>query len=165
MQGIDGNYPETVLAVAALVDAAADRVHQEGLRVLPREGLKTFAVAAHALHVPSFEYLSGELFRAAATWGLESSEVVSYLDSVVRFAGTGTGPDEETGFEALTPSGFYRTTVSKILKRIPSSVSPILQDEGLGLLREACDELEEQVASLRQREATEATRGGEIRED
>jgi len=91
LRAIDGNYPKTVLALAALVSTAADRVRREGLAVVPREDLKTFEVAEDVLQVPSFEYLSGELFRAAVSRGLESSEIVSYLDSVVCFAATGRG--------------------------------------------------------------------------
>ena len=151
LRAIDGNYPHTVLALAALVSAAADRVRREGLTVVPREGLKTFEAADDALYVPSFEYLSGDLFRAAVTQGLESSEIVSYLDSVVRFAATGAGHAEESGLEALTTSGSYRTTEAEILKSLPSPVSPLLQEEGLRIVREACNELEEQVASLGQR--------------
>lgn len=158
LRGMDGNYPETILAVATLVSAAADRVRREGLAVLPCEGIETFEVAGDALYVPDFGYLSGDLFRAATTWGLESSEVVSYLDSVVRFANPGAGPGEETSFEPLTASGFYRTTEAEILRRIPFPVSPILEKEGLRLVREACDELEQQIVALRQHQATEATR-------
>ena len=84
---------------------------------------------------------------------------------MVRFAGTGAGNGEETSFEPHTTSGFYRTTEAEILRRIPSPVSPILENEGLRLVREACDELEEQVASLCQREATEAAKGSGTRGD
>jgi len=56
------------------------------------------------------------------------------------------GSREGRGFEPLITSGFYQTTEAEILKRIPSPVSPILEEEGLRLVREACDELEEQVA-------------------
>jgi len=118
------------------------------LAVVPREGLESFEAAEDALHVPCFEYLSGELFRAAVTRGLGSPEVVFYLDSVVRFAATGAGQAEEGSLEALTTSGSYRTTEAEILKRLPSPASPLLREEGLRLVREACDELEEQVAPL-----------------
>jgi hypothetical protein len=47
-------------------------------------------VDKEALRVPNFEYLSGELFRAAVTRSPKASEIVRNLDSVVRFAATGT---------------------------------------------------------------------------
>jgi hypothetical protein len=151
LRGIDGNHPKTVQSLAALVSSAAERVRREGLAVVPREGLKSFEAAEDALHVPSFEYISGELFRAAVTRGLESPEIVFYLDSVVRFASTGAGHTaEKSGLETLTTSGSYRTTEAEILKRLPSPSSPPLQEEGLRLVLEAWDELEEQVASLGQ---------------
>jgi hypothetical protein len=39
----------------------------------PNQGM-SFEVAWDALLVPDYEYLSGELFRAAATKGVENSE-------------------------------------------------------------------------------------------
>jgi len=99
--------------------------------------------------VPSFQYLSGELVRAAVARGVESPEIVSYLDCVVRLAATGTGHAEKSGSEALTTSGSYRTTEAEILKGLPSVGLPILQEEGLKLVREVCEEFEEQVTSLR----------------
>jgi carboxylate-amine ligase len=103
--------------------------------------------------VPSFRYLNGELFRAAMTVGTESPAVNSYLDSVLRFSGA------EPGFEALRAGGSYRTTEAGLLYDFASPVSWISVERGLELVREACDELEDQITSLR-REATEAARAG-----
>ena len=153
LRGIDSNYPETVLAISSLVSAAADRVRRESLSVLPREDLRVFEVAEGTLSVPSFGYLNGELFRAAVTGGTESPAVQSYLDSVLRFSGA------ESGFEAFRVGERYRTTEAGILHDLASPVSWISVEKGLEIVREACDELEKQVTSLR-REAAEAAKAG-----
>ena len=161
LRGIDSNYPEKVLEICALVSAAANRVRRERLAVTPTRGLRVFEVSGHRLLVPDFGYLNGELFRAAMTGGVESPEVVSYLDSVLRFAGSAVAgaPGGETGFEGLRDGGFYRTTEAGILRGFPSPVSRISAERGLELVREACSEFEKQVTSPR-RGAAEATRAG-----
>lgn len=157
LRGIDGNYPEVVLAIAALVKGAADRVRREDLRVVPQEGLRAFAEAEDTLHVPDFEYLSGELFREAATGGVQSPAVASYLDSVMEFARSGGGSG---GFEALRAAdGSYKSAESEILRKLPE-VSVLSEEEGWSLVREACDEFEWQVAALKQRETTGMTQAG-----
>ena len=153
LRGIDSNYPETVLAISSLVGAAADRVRRESLSVRPRENLRVFEVARGTLSVPSFGYLDGELFRAAVTGGTESPAVNSYLDSVLRFSGAGSG------FGAFWLGERYRTTEARILRDLASPVSWISVEKGLELVCEACDELEKQVTSL-QREAAEAAKAG-----
>ncbi len=157
LRGIDSNYPEVVLAIAALVKGAADRVRREDLRVVPRESIRAFEAAGDTLYVPDFEYLSGDLFREAATGGIQSPAIVTYLDSVLEFARS----DEDTGgFEALkAPDGSYKTTENKILQRFPTA-SVLSEEEGLDLVREACDEFEEQVAALKRRETTGMTKAG-----
>ena len=40
LRATDGNHPKTVLAVAALVSAAADRVRRDGLTVVPTRLLR-----------------------------------------------------------------------------------------------------------------------------
>ncbi len=161
LRGIDSNYPEKVLEICALVSAAADRVRQERLAVTPRESLHAFEVSGDRLLVPDFGYLNGELFRAAVTEGVESPEVVAYLDSVLRFAGGNvlSASGEETGFEGLRDGRFYRTTEAGILRGFPSPVSRISPERGLELVREACSEFEKQVTSPR-RGAAKATRAG-----
>lgn len=91
LRGIDSNYPKKVLETCTLVKSAADRVRRERLTVVPREGLRVFEVAGNTLYVPGFGYLNGELFHAAMTEGVESPEVVSYLDAAVRFANATAG--------------------------------------------------------------------------
>jgi gamma-glutamyl:cysteine ligase YbdK (ATP-grasp superfamily) len=153
LRGIDSNYPETVLAIGSLVSAAADRVRRESLSVLPREDLRVFEVTGGTLSVPSFGYLDGDLFRAAVTGGTESPAVNSYLDSVLRFSGA------NSSFGAFQVGERYRTTEAKILHDMAPPVSWSSAEKGLELVREACDELEKQVTSLRG-EAAEAAKAG-----
>ena len=158
LRGLDTNYPEKILAVGALVE----RVHRERLTVLPHEGVRTFEVIGKTLLIPGFSYLSRDLFRAAMTGGAESKEVASYLDSILEFARAGRGNAEENNFENLKAAGRYRTTEAEILRSFTPSASRRLSEErGLELVREACDELEEQVASLRHREATKVGTNGD----
>jgi gamma-glutamyl:cysteine ligase YbdK (ATP-grasp superfamily) len=145
LRGIDGNYPEVVLAVAALVHDAASRVREEGLTVEPDNQTYAFKLDGERLLVPGFEYLDKSLLYAAATIGAEDPKVAAYLDSIVGFAapeGTGSGYLSRLGAP-------YKTTEDEILARCPRNV--LSRDEGLRLVRESCDELEEQVSSLRRR--------------
>ena len=147
LRSIDGNYPEVVLAVAALVYGAASRVKQDGLTVEPDDRVLALEVEEDNLRVPGFRYLVGSLFYAAATKGVENHEVSVYLDSVFEFA-------ESEGWRSRylaalrTPEGLYKTTEAGILSALPQVVY-LSTNEGLRLVREACDELEEQVSSLR----------------
>src|SRR5215203_84379 len=162
LRGLDTNYPEKILAVGALVESVVERVRRERLTVLPHEGVRTFEVIGETLLIPGFSYLSRDLFRAAMTGGAESKEVASYLDSILEFARAGRGNAEENNFENLKAAGRYRTTEAEILRSFTSSASRRLSEErGLELVREACDELEEQVASLRHREATKVETNGD----
>jgi gamma-glutamyl:cysteine ligase YbdK (ATP-grasp superfamily) len=162
LRGIDSNYPETVLAISALISSAAERVRLERLAVLPHEDLHVFEVAGETLLVPPFGYLNGGLFHAAMTSGFESSEVVSYLDSVVRFSSNGGEPTrEKLGLEALKIAGHYRTTETEIRQGFTSPVSWISEERGLELVRGACNDLEKQVTSFRLGfKATKAARAG-----
>lgn len=158
LRGLDSNYPEKILAVGALVNSAAERVRRERLAVLPHEDVRTFEVVGETLLVPDFDYLNGELFCAAITKGAESEKVISYLDSVLKFASASAEAGEETGFEGLKADGHYRTTEVGILRNFPPEASGRLSEErGLKLVREACDELEQQVTLLRLK-AMEATK-------
>lgn len=141
LRGIDGNYPNSVLDIADLVCRAVGRVRDEGLSVTPTGGLTTFEVDGELLRVPDFEYLGTELFREAATAGLESPEVLAYLDSIMDFVGRGSG------LEHLKSGGHYTNTETEILESMNLSGVEISTDEGLRLVREACETLEDQVAS------------------
>ena len=147
LRAIDGNHPGVVLALTTLVHSVASRVRRDGLTVEPDDRARAFEVKGDSLRVPGFAYLSGSLFYAAATKGVEHPEVSAYLDSVYEFAeleGRGSGY-----LAALrTPEGLYGTTEAGILSALPRIVH-LSTDEGLRLVREACDELEEQVSSLR----------------
>jgi gamma-glutamyl:cysteine ligase YbdK (ATP-grasp superfamily) len=149
LRSIDGNYPEVILAVAALVHGAASRVRSEGLTVRPDEKTRAFQMERGRLFVPGFEYLGENLSYAAATEGVESPAVSAYLDSVFGFAAP-----EEPGSEhpawPRSPEGLYRTTEAEILREFPLTTH-LSVDDGLLIVREACDELEEQISSLRQK--------------
>ncbi len=143
LRSVDGNYPEVVLAAATLVHGAANRVRSEGLKVTPNEEVRAFAVSENRLYVPGFEYLGKSLSYAAATEGVESLEVSTYLDSVFEFAAT-DAPGQEYLAGLRLPGGFYRTTEAGILNENPL-ITNVSIEEGLHLVREACDKLEEQV--------------------
>lgn len=139
----DSNYPDTVLAVAALIYYSARRVRREGLRIAPLQGVHAFEPAEGRLFVPDFAYLRGELFPAAATAGAASPAVRRYLDSIFRFAESETEGREF--FDRLRePGDGYTVTEAEILRRFPA-VATISPDEGLELVRAACDELERQI--------------------
>jgi hypothetical protein len=87
--------------------------------------------------------------REAATRGLESPEIVSYLDSVFELAGHPPGSDR------LRDAGGYRNVEQDLL--LQTSTQEIRhslgKDEGLALVRAACEELESQVETHRTSEA------------
>jgi gamma-glutamyl:cysteine ligase YbdK (ATP-grasp superfamily) len=147
LRSIDGNYPEIVLAVAALVHGAASRVRRDNLTVEADDRALALEVEGDNLRVPGFAYLVGSLFYAAATKGVESYEVSAYLNSVFEFVESeGWGSRHLAALR--TPTGLYRTTEAGILSALPRIVH-LPTDEGLHLVRKACDELEKQVSSLR----------------
>lgn len=146
LRGIDGNYPEVILEVIQLVRRAVGRLRGGGFTVTPTAGSGTFEADGDLLRVPDFEYLESKLFREAATLGLESPEVVAYLDSVLDFAG------DEPELESLKPGGCYHNTEPEILASVNLSSREISMDEGLRLVREACDAFEAQVSGAYRRE-------------
>jgi carboxylate-amine ligase len=163
LRGIDSNYPMKILAICALVNAVADRVRRDRMSVLPHRDVRAFEVVGSTLLVPAFDYLNGDLFRAAATQGVESEDIVCYLDAILEFARADkkeTTEPREVEFEGLEIAGRYQTTEAEILRGITSPVSRISEEEGLELVRKACDELEEQVASLYYQNPTKAGMNG-----
>ncbi|HEX2729208.1 MAG TPA: glutamate-cysteine ligase family protein [Rubrobacteraceae bacterium] len=154
LRGMDSNYPETVLAILALVKAAADRMRRENLEVVPAGDLRIFEVDDGVLRVPGFEYLSGDLFQETVSRGVESPAVAAYLDSVFEFAAGGAGED----FQALKSGGSYRTTEADILKNYPADAG-LTRERGLDLVLEACGELETQVSRLKHRASDMAPAG------
>lgn len=157
LRGIDSNYPEKVLAILALVRSIADRVRRDHLRIVPDEDLRVFEVSGDTLHVPGFEYLSGELFRESVSRGTESPAIVAYLDSIFEFARGEAGDGED--FAALGSVGDYRTTEAEILTRYPAG-DKLTRERGLELVLGACDELEEQVSRLARGAAQDITKAG-----
>jgi carboxylate-amine ligase len=153
LRGIDGNYPQVILAVAALVHGVANRVRRDGLTVQPDDQTRTLRVEGDRLLVPGFTYLGDRLSYAATTGGVKSPEVSDYLDSVLEFAGSDNPQFERIAGLRFT-EGSYRTTEAEILSKLPHALYlPV--DEGLRLVRESCDELEEQAPLLRQKAVEE----------
>jgi gamma-glutamyl:cysteine ligase YbdK (ATP-grasp superfamily) len=153
LRGIDGNYPQVILAVAALVHGVANRVRRDGLTVQPDDQTRTLRVEGDSLLVPGFTYLGDRLSYAATTGGVKSPEVSDYLDSVLEFAGSDNPQFERIAGLRFT-EGSYRTTEAEILSKLPHALYlPV--DEGLRLVRESCDELEEQAPLLRQKAVEE----------
>lgn len=149
LRGIDSSYPSEVMAIASLVTACQSRVLAEGLAVVPTAGLATLRTRDGELRVPDFEYLSGSLLREAATRGLESPEVVEYLDSVFELADY--PPEAERLRDARGYPGYRNVERELLSKDHPEGIRRSLsREEGLALVRAACDELENQVESFHQ---------------
>ncbi len=149
LRGIDGNYPTVVLDTVRLITGAIQRVFDEGLTVKPTAEVGTLELDDHFLRVPDLEYVGKELFRAAATMGMESLEVCAYIDSIFEFVG-------ETAPSKL---GAGKNTEAEILENLEDT-EHLSQEEGLRIVREACDELEDQVQTLYQGETAETTKAG-----
>lgn len=149
MRGTDSNYPEVTLAIATLVYNAAERVIRENLTVRPAEGLCTFEVSGNKLSVPDFKYLDGDLLYAAVTEGVQSPEVKAYLDSILEFVVTDGGEGSNYLAKLRSSLGEYQTTEAQLLQEFtPTATAEISIDEGLRLVRQSCDKLEEQVFAL-----------------
>jgi carboxylate-amine ligase len=173
LRGIDSSYPSEIMAIISLITACKDRVMADGLTVVPEPDLYTFEVRGDELRVPDFETLSGPLLREAATRGLDSPEVNAYLDSVFELAGHPPGiqrfRDAEDAEDAEDTGG-YRNVEREILARMstPSASDGtrhgLGRDEGLALVREACDTLESQVEARRApgKEPVEAVEAGTL---
>lgn len=144
----DGNYPQVILAIAALVYSAAERVRREELTVCPTPETREFAVENQQLLVPEFEYLNGELLYAAATEGTKRSEVTTYLDSLLHFA-IETKNEGYAYLERLSATiGNYQTTEAEIFEQFAPPTAELSREVGLAVVRAACDKLEAQVESL-----------------
>jgi Glutamate-cysteine ligase family 2(GCS2) len=146
LRGLDSNYPDVTLTAAALVIGAATRLRQDGLTVVPDEGVRAFEVEGEKLRVPGFDYLGHELLRAAATGGVEDPAVSAYVDSVLEFVG-GEERLADLRRDRRTCGG-YPTTEAGILREYGSENGRISEKEGLRLVLDACDELEAQASRL-----------------
>jgi carboxylate-amine ligase len=146
IRSIDANFPETILAVCALVLGAAERVRRERLEVRPTRGVLALEPDGDLLRVPIFSYLNGELLSAAATRGVLDGRVEAYVDSLVGFASPYLGESEL--IEPLRSSGGYRTTESEIVASLPDRGASLSRDRGRSLVRAACRTMGEQVSSL-----------------
>ncbi|CAA9581233.1 hypothetical protein AVDCRST_MAG81-3657 [uncultured Synechococcales cyanobacterium] len=144
----DSNYPEVILAIATLVYNAADRVRQENLTVTPVAGVQRFELDGNRLLVPEFHYLSGDLLSAAASEGISNAQVSGYVDSIRQFA----IQEESEGQEYLQTFSqdfsHYQSTETAIRKEFSTPTGQISQEDGLRLVRESCDKLAAQLATL-----------------
>ena len=148
LRGTDSDYPEVILAIASLAYNAANRIRQEELTVRPAEGVQTFIVKDKQLAVPDFAYLSGELLYAATTEGIKHPQVTAYLDSILQFA-IAAGDEGSPYLAKLGAAiGNYQTTEAEILQEFAPATAEISREDGLRLVRQACDKLEQQVLSL-----------------
>lgn len=146
LRSMDGNYPRRVLAAASLVRAAAGRVVEEGLAVEPADDLKTFETMPGRLYLPDFDFVGGELLWEATTSGVDSGAVRPYLDSLFEFALEYVGPDSEEGKAMLVfrdEDGSYRTTEAEVCG---DGCGELGEQEGLALVRAACDRLEDELS-------------------
>ena len=144
LRGMDSNYPEVTLTVAAIILRAADRVRRDSLEVVPDDGVRTFEVTGDVLRVPGFGHLGGELLHAAVTGGADDETVAAYVDSILEFGGVEDERLAVLSYHRRT-TGSYPTTEAGILEAYDGHLS---EDEGLRLVLEACDELETQVSRL-----------------
>lgn len=143
----DGNYPDTILSIAALVYSAADRVRRESLTVRPAAGMHEFEVKDRQLVVPDFTYLSGELLYLAATEGVKHVKVKRYLDSLLKFA-IEDRTEESAHLDrlrAMIRATEYQTTEAEVAKQFAPVTDKLTQEIGLAVVRAACNQLEAQV--------------------
>lgn len=147
LRGTDSNYPKKILAIATLVSNAAIRVRRENLTVRPKTGVKTFQLSGDRLDVPEFEYLDRDLLYAAVTEGVKHREVKDYLDSIFEFA-TQDGENIDLLTKLRSDLGEYQTTEAELLQEFQPSTGIISPDEGLRLVRQSCDKLEQQVLDV-----------------
>ena len=85
---------------------------------------------------------------AAATEGVKRSDVTAYLDSLLQFAIE--MKDEGSAYlEKLSAAiGNYQTTEAEVFEQFAPATAELSRDQGLTLVRAACDKLEAQVESL-----------------
>lgn len=148
MRGTDSNYPEVILAIATLVYKAADRVRHENLTVTPAKEARTFEVRGNKLFVPDFKYLDGDLLYAVVTEGVKHPAVRAYLDSLLEFVVQDGGEGAHYLAKLRSSLGEYQTTEADILQDFVTATGEISRDEGLRVVLQSCDKLEEQVSAL-----------------
>ncbi|MGJ3246416.1 MAG: glutamate-cysteine ligase family protein [Elainellaceae cyanobacterium] len=147
-RGTDSDYPSVILAIAALVYSAAIRVRHEGLTVRPVAGVHAFEIYEDLLAVPEFDYLNGTLLYAATTEGVKHPDVIAYLNSILAFVKE-SDPDSAIYLQTFGISiENYKTTETEILQEFAPVTAEISRDDGLRLVRKACDIFERQVSML-----------------
>ena len=144
LRNMDSNLPNVVLGLTRLIDQLRIRVIEEGLTVTPTKDQMTFEVNDGQLLVPDFELLESKLLFAAVSEGLRSSMVADYTRSVIEAAGANLSADDLDANTPLSPD--FRSTESRLLETYFPTEETLSQEVGLRLVRDACDELERQVA-------------------
>lgn len=151
---MDSNLPGVILAACALAYGAAERVRREGLRVVPDNDVPVFAASDSELRVPGFARLGGPLQEAAMREGANSPLASEYLDSIVEFAAPYIVPGDSPAESALVrlleahrETGAYPTTEAEVLDGYAGG-DELSREEGLALVRRACDRLEDEVSRL-----------------
>lgn len=144
----DSNFPEVILGIATLVYNAADRVRQENLTVTPVAGVQRFELDGNRLLVPEFQYLSEDLLFAAASEGMSNAQVRRYVDSIRQFAMREESEGQEYLEKFSKDFSHYQSTEAIIRQNFPTPTGEISQEDGLRLVRESCDKLAVQVATL-----------------
>lgn len=160
LRSVDGNFPQVILSLFVLIRFAHRRVVQEQIQVQPKSGARTFEESQGKLMVPNFDYLNRHLLFAAVTEGLRSSSVWDFTQSVFEFACGGSSldsgwSDRMRPMPVDTELRDFQTTESHLLKQFPSSGERLSRQEGLEIVRYACDELESQVQKLEDMTAVE----------
>jgi carboxylate-amine ligase len=150
LRSMDSNYPDVVLSLVSLVVDLAQVIRTRHLVVMPRTGQRILEHDGDHLWVPEFSFLNGELLYAAVTEGVTSGIVQDYLDSVLGVLDRMEDPTTPL-VQFRHHSGAYTTTERQILEQFAPPTDHLSREEGLQLVRQACDRLDAQVKQLGER--------------
>ena len=153
LRNMDSNLPGVTLALVQLISHAHRRLIENQMHVRPVEGLETLEWSDGELRVPGFAYLSHELLFAAVSEGLRSERISRYTQSLLKFAYEGTTPADHWSaglLPSITQGDEYQfgTTEQHLLERFPPSAEHLTHEEGLEIVRYACDRLEQEVSEF-----------------
>lgn len=153
LRNMDSNLPGITLTLVQLVSRAHRRLIDHQMQVRPVDGLEQFEWSDGELRVPGFTFLSHELLFAAVTEGLRSDRVAQYTQSLLKFAYEDSPADEHWSAQLrpdITEGHEYQfgTTEGHLLERFPPSAEHLTHDEGLEIVRYACDLLEQEVSEF-----------------
>ncbi len=148
LRNADSNYPQVTLALVALISEAANRVRRENITVRPKPGCQIFQLQGQELSVPEFDYLNNELLYGAVTEGIKNTAIKDYLDSILEFSCQNDSKVGNYLSRFQTTLGEYTTTEEQLLAKFPTTTGIISESDGLALVRNCCDRLEEEVNYL-----------------